>query len=199
MLLDSFLPWILDINQAILPREAPFILNWTSWLGFLISLLSEEFKLLNKLPQASSNFGIPQCLPDAVGSSRHTRAHAPFQPISLSQVSYPNYAVLYVHACFTCAKLEHLLDETTFATRLLAVSPTQWINQPHQMVKTYKICMQWKWCFLIWQLTVFPVLWKVFQIKKIITYTFAWWSYKRYKRFIKDKTTTKAYIIQISQ
>lgn len=64
----SWLPLALDINQAILPREAPFILNGTASLGFLISILSEEFKLLNKLLQASSNSGIPQRLQDAAGS-----------------------------------------------------------------------------------------------------------------------------------
>lgn len=126
----SWLFLALDINQSFLffLDKYPSFLNWTAWLGFLISLLSEKFKLLNKPLQASSNSGTPQRRQDADGSAvTHTSTYTASVHLTVS-VSYPDHAGSREYVYFTRAKLENLLNETTFATWLLAVLPTQWKN-----------------------------------------------------------------------
>lgn len=79
----SWLFLALDINQSILffLDKDPSFLNWTAWLGFLISLLSEKkCKLLNKALQASSNSGIPQRRQDADGSTVTRKLIRSFSP-----------------------------------------------------------------------------------------------------------------------
>lgn len=113
-----FLLLLISVKPFSSSHRSTFSLIWTAWLGVLIL----EFKLLSKLLQAYSNSGVPQRLRNADGS-RHTQEHTTFQSLLLSRVSYPDYAGPWVYVYFTCAKLENLLEQTTFSTRPLAVLP----------------------------------------------------------------------------